>query len=82
MIDIPPFIVLIFSTFKRKSRIASGLFECECISVQADRGLREKKMKAFFEEFKKFALKGNMMDMAVGAFYRDRIFRPGRITDR
>lgn len=25
-------------------------------------------MKAFIEEFKKFALKGNMMDMAVGAF--------------
>lgn len=25
-------------------------------------------MKAFIEEFKKFALKGNMLDMAVGAF--------------
>ena len=23
-------------------------------------------MKAFFEEFKKFALRGNVMDMAVG----------------
>ena len=36
-------------------------------------------MKKFFEEFKAFALKGNMMDMAIGVII---VLHAGHLPDR